>query len=415
MTATDLTAKRQFLDKKLSQHNANYSRHWRAGNYAGALAEAQLARTLRNSPGTIGAEALCLDRLHRSQEAYDLALTVAPERRHIDFIDLLAQLSGRLGKWEENQAYGSLALRLKNEQSAGGPIYPIPATAPPAFLHNSSVNIIAYSLFGDLARYCEGAILNCHAVATLMPAWSCRFYHDDGVPRSVLARLDEAGAQLVYVDDETRSQIPPLMWRFLVADAPEVSRFLVRDADSLVGEREKACVEAWLRSPFWFHLVRDYYTHSELLLAGLWGGCSGIFPNMRDEIVAFLARGGKHPTHYDQHFLRHHVWPTVKQSVLSHDSQFAFYNNAPLPAAEGAAFKQERHIGANLAISRFQGKSTHPDGTTLRWSLHGQDGQEICAYRTIVHNHAWDASVPITYADMVTSGQWTLRTSKVET
>lgn len=60
-------------------------------------------------------------------------------------------------------------------------------------------------------------------------------------------------------------------------DDPTIKRFLIRDADSIVSHREKAAVDAWLKSDKWFHLMRDNYSHTELILAGMWGGCTGIF------------------------------------------------------------------------------------------------------------------------------------------
>lgn len=401
------------LQQKLSRHNANYKRHWQAGDYAAALTEARQARLITRSAEVVVSEALCLIRLDRAQEAFDLASHVPAAQRDVNFIDLMADLCGRLDKQEEGRAYGNLALRLKDEQSAAGHAWPIPAATPPAFTPDPSANIVAYSLFGNSPRYCESAILNCHAVAKLLPGWSARFYHDQSVPGAVLRRLREAGAQLLEVDAATQAQVPPLMWRFLVADAPEARRFLLRDADSVVGEREKACVDAWLASPFWFHLIRDWYTHSELLLAGLWGGCAGVFPAMRDEIAAFMAQGERSPTHYDQHFLRQRIWPTVRQSVLSHDSQFDFYNNTPIPFVEGARCDNAHHIGANLGFTLFEGNAPYPDGTLIRWTLHDQDGEAVCAYETAARRQVWRAHVPFSYAEKVQSGQWTVRTVKI--
>ena len=42
-------------------------------------------------------------------------------------------------------------------------------------------------------------------------------------------------------------------------------------------------------SPYYFHLIRDYFTHTELILAGLWGGCTGVLNNA-DRIDAAIRR-----------------------------------------------------------------------------------------------------------------------------
>ena len=405
-------AKVHALQKQVARHYANYQRYLQAGDYKTALVEAQKARQIGSSEAVV-AEAICLMRLGRAEEAFALANRVPPAKRDANFFDLVADVCGQLGKTEEGRAYGKLALNLKDQQNATGYAWPLPAAAPPAFTPDPSANIVAYSLFGSKPRYCEGAVLNCAAVAKLLPGWTCRFYHDQSVPDAVLLRLREAGAQLVRVDDDTKNQVPPLMWRFLVVDSPEVRRFLIRDADSVVSEREKACIEAWLESPSWFHLIRDWYTHTELLLAGLWGGCTGVFPDMRHEIVSFMTQGKRSASHYDQHFLRERLWPTVRQSVLSHDSQFEFFNNVPVPHVEGARSDGEYHIGANLGFMTMEGKTTHPDGTLIRWTLYDQADNPVCVYETTVQQQRWSANLPVFYASQISDGVCKVRTTPV--
>ena len=69
--------------------------------------------------------------------------------------------------------------------------------------------------------------------------------------------------------------------RFLVSDDPDVGYFLVRDCDSVVSAREAAAVAKWLGSGLPFHAMRDYYTHTDPLLAGMWGGIAGVFPDIK--------------------------------------------------------------------------------------------------------------------------------------
>ncbi|HSV58206.1 MAG TPA: hypothetical protein VLJ19_04840 [Variovorax sp.] len=122
------------------------------------------------------------------------------------------------------------------------------------------------------------------------------------------------------------------MWRFLVADDPEVTRFLIRAADSLLSEREQMAVQAWTESLYWFHHLRDYFTHTELILAGLWGGCRGVLPPLKPLMVHWLARQRDLTRFADQIFLREEVWPLLRQSVLNHDEIFGFHDARPFPA-----------------------------------------------------------------------------------
>jgi hypothetical protein len=61
-----------------------------------------------------------------------------------------------------------------------------------------------------------------------------------------------------------------------------------------------------------------------------------VFPGLLDEVRAFVsdARFSRGRT-ADQEFLRDRLWPTMRQSVLVHDSQFAFGERRDFPAVGG--------------------------------------------------------------------------------
>lgn len=371
-----------------------------------ALEAARRARKLSNSPEVVHSEALCLHRLGRSEEAYTLVNARPGGSGNEGHCDLMADICGALGKADEVRAYGSAALAIRDRKFANGKKYPIPQGAPrPA---SSGKQIVAFSLFGSSPRYCEVAIMNCEAVARLLLEWRCRFYCDESVPEDVRDRIAAAGGEVAMIGARDRN-IHPLMWRFLAADDPEVSRFLMRDADSLVGEREAAAVGAWLASGKWFHLMRDYYTHTELILAGMWGGCTAVIPDMRKEMLDFLSRGDFEPSHLDQYFLRTCLWPTVRQSVLSHDSQFDFFNNEPFPHVEGASLYPRHHVGANLSTSAIGSRIEAADGATRTLSILDREGRRICAYEVRVQGQRWQISVPDSYADRIETGEWVVR------
>ena len=418
MTSKDAAVHAQIMQKNLSQHRARYLKYFQASDYEAALAEVRQARQLSGDIEIVHAEVLCLTRLNQIEEALAALTRVPPSQRTVDLYDRMADLHNKLGNTKEGQRYGALSLKLKDQQNAIKPAWPLPSVTPPAFTPDPSVNIVAYSLYGSNPRYCEGAVLNCHAVARLLPGWSCRFYHDQSVPDDVLLRLRRAGAQLLLVNDGVKKQIPPLMWRNLVVDSPEVHRFLLRDADAVVSEREKICVDAWLRSPFWFHLIRDWGTHSELMLAGLWGGCSGVIPDMRQEIIRYMSPGNRSPSHHDQHFLRECLWPTVRQSVLSHDSQFDFFNNTPMeplpPVNDVNSDEGERHIGSNLSNTKVAISAPYPDGALVRWTLYDHADNPVCSYEMPVQQRACHTALPVSYWQKINRGLWKIRTAKAE-
>ncbi len=120
-----------------------------------------------------------------------------------------------------------------------------------------------------------------------------------------------------------------MFWRFLVINEPGVDRFLVRDADSVFSEKERRAVDQWLASDKYFHIMRDHYVQTDLIQAGMWGGVANIFPPLNQLLEKFqVATPSKM---IDQLFANQFLWPTVKQSVLIHDSFYQTFGSQTLP------------------------------------------------------------------------------------
>ena len=112
--------------------------------------------------------------------------------------------------------------------------------------------------------------------------------------------------------------------------------------------KERVAVDAWLRSDFHFHAMRDWYTHTDLLLAGMWGGVGGILPS-----PAALLRGYSfwrmENNHIDQDLLTETIWPAVRRNVLIHDSIFQpCLGSVPFPPFGN--LPDGHHIGQNAFL-----------------------------------------------------------------
>ncbi|EOG8104270.1 tetratricopeptide repeat protein [Enterobacter ludwigii] len=337
--------------------------------------------------------ALSLMRQGKYDQAYKVYRKIyrSPQRHEASetWLDGFAELCGHMGKTQEMRTYGLESLTLSDQRFGHGKCWPLPSTPPRPFdATQREKNIIAFSLFGDRPRYCETLIKNIEAANSLFPGWCCRVYLDNSVPQHVWQRLQAGGAQLVDMSHE--KTIYPTLWRFLVMDDPTVERFLVRDADSLLSEREQVCVEAWLRSPWYFHHMRDYFTHTELLLAGMWAGCGGIFPNVARMMREFVVQYRGNARFTDQYFLKAVLWSTVRQSLLSHDAIFGFHHAEPWPAHPPVRWKAEHfHVGSNAGFTIMAGPSQKQDG-------------EKQAVLLKMDGNAWRYTAP------VQQGQWKL-------
>lgn len=396
------------LNRQLSDLGQRFVQLSAQGDFAAALAVNTQARQLMPlHPQILGDAAFCHLRLGDREQArsiYLQACPLAPE--DVNLWDGLTETCGHLGLMDDVRQYGLRSLTLKDQKTRAQPARPLPAQVPPPG-QDARRQVIAFSLFGDQPRYCETAKLNVMVSQQLLPHWTCRFYVDGTVPLAVRESLRAMGAQVLDVSEQDRQELSGLMWRFLVTEDEGVDRFLIRDADSLISKREVAAIEAWLRSDRHFHLMRDYFSHTELLLAGMWGGCAGVLGPLRQPMVDFMKQGQYLGLRVvDQHFLRQCIWPTVRQSVLSHDPVFGFMAGQDFPPHEAQDLGLAFHVGCNLSSTSIGASTLVPQGQTVSWKIVDAQQATICQYASPVHQGQWQADIPGPYAQMLTQGVW---------
>lgn len=193
--------------------------------------------------------------------------------------------------------------------------------------------IISYSLWGDKPTYIKGAVENVKLAKDYFPGWICRFYVDKSVPVDTTDELIDLGAEVIYIPDSeqkldgysTSGINPGWFWRFKVLNDTSIDRFIVRDADSRLGLREKNCVLDWEKSGRKFHIIRDNPMHGVKILAGTWGATREFIDEIdyNQLVLDFESKNNtNNPVYggYDQFFLSTVVYPLIKNDVCIHDS-----------------------------------------------------------------------------------------------
>ena len=190
--------------------------------------------------------------------------------------------------------------------------------------------IVSFSLWGSNEGYCQGAIENAELAPKIYPGWTCRFYVDPIVPRKVVTRLLDLGAEIVYREESIDNL--GLYWRFgPMFDDKMVDRFIVRDTDSRLNVREAQAVKEWEDSGMLFHIIRDNNEHNIKILGGTWGSKAGIIPHFKMLMDSWISgiqpdirnpRGIYHGT--DQIFLSTIIWPFIENCHIAHDNYFKF-------------------------------------------------------------------------------------------
>jgi tetratricopeptide (TPR) repeat protein len=265
--------------------------------------------------------------------------------------DCLCDALNQLGQIDAAVAAGRAALLAKDQLfGSRTPLARVPDAPPPPFNpNNPAENVIAYSLWGNEQRYLVPLLENVRILPHLFPAWSIRVYYDTSVNHDYVLDLGRRGVQLrQMILAAGQPAHRRLLWRFEAIRDPSVKRFLIRDADSLLSVKERVAVDDWLRSERWFHAMRDWYTHTDLMLAGMWGGVGNVLPAPTD---LFRARSGwrVENNHVDQDLLSDTVWPIVRDSILIHDSVFTgTLGSVPFPPF--GALPAGSHIGQNAFV-----------------------------------------------------------------
>jgi hypothetical protein len=271
--------------------------------------------------------------------------------RSPNVFDCLCDAANRIGRTDLAVSYGRQALEAKDAMfRARAKVAVIPDALPPAFdpTHKAD-NIIAYCLWGEDQTYQIPLLENARIVAHLFPGWTMRVYHDASVPPGLRSELSRLGVQLrLKALPAGVPQHRRLLWRFDVLADPTVRRFLVRDADALLSVKERVAVDAWLASACWFHAMRDWYTHTDVLLAGMWGGVGNVLPGA-DALMRDYVGWRMENDHLDQDVLSERVWPTIRSSCLIHDSIFTgCLGSVPFPPF--GTLMPGHHVGQNAMV-----------------------------------------------------------------
>ena len=173
--------------------------------------------------------------------------------------------------------------------------------------------IISMSLYGKDTTYTYGAIRNAQLTPIIYPGWKIRFYismsEDYRVPERILDKLRYLGAELVTVTMDTE-EMEPRYWRYLVADDDNVRKFIIRNAEARISDREKVAVDQWLKSSETLHVIKDHARFNTF--EGLWGArTKELMSKLKKSMKSVISEGGD---------ILQRILTAVESSILCHDS-----------------------------------------------------------------------------------------------
>lgn len=322
-------------------------------------------------------------------------------------MDGLCELNWRRGEAAQALQWGRKSLDAKHTLALqNGDVQPTEMAKRYANVA-SDLKVIGFSLFGHEAFYAEAAVRNAQDVAQHYPDWVCRFYVGPEVSSAIKLRLHQAGAEVVS-PPQAQAHLPGTVWRFLAIDDLRVSTVMMRDADSLITNREVAAVQQWLDSGKSFHVIRDHAMHTELMLAGLWGARTKQLRGIGQALLTFFAKPF-HPTHADQHFLRDWVWPRVWSDVVQHDAVLNWHAQG-MHAPIGLVQDQQEHIGhAPTQWTHLDAPPALSNAMQIRYQLWNESAQVLGEFVAARQSGGFSIRLPPHVLEKIQAGQWQLK------
>src|SRR5262245_15000662 len=336
-----------------------------AGRHEEAMAEIERATPAIMATGNRTAHAeLIFERgfIFREMGRLDQALNCFLEATEIgdpnvDYYSAICDTLCRgLDRKEEAVEWRHKILRMRAAEASCAPQDVITAGRPKPFdPTRPERNIVSYCLFGSDPYYHECAITNARVTPIMFPEFTARFYCAPDLPRKVLKALNAAGAQVLISGNhggENTSPMAGTFWRFLPFDDPSVDMVLCRDVDSPILPRERAAIDMWLAGSAPLYCLRDHPVHAELILAGLWGGFTGVLPPLGPLASEFVKTD--HSRFADQRFLRTVIWPRVRDhAMMSIDSIVSLDGSVDFP--QGYPNLGRLHVGVSWTRAQMLG------------------------------------------------------------
>ncbi|GAB6026326.1 hypothetical protein CHUAL_012532 [Chamberlinius hualienensis] len=200
-------------------------------------------------------------------------------------------------------------------------------------------NVVTFSFYGKLQRaYFIGIEENAKLLKRFYPNWVMRVYHrTDLSVYSTKKKFCRLWCKYDYLDFcDVRylpsplfnmSYVNPMLWRAFTLGDPLVDRFVSRDLDSLLSNRETAAVNEWINSEKTWHFMRDHPMHGYIIMGGMWGGMNKDL-KLTTAILQLIIADSLNNTGTDQDVLTRVLFPIAEENgdYINHDSYSCLEN-----------------------------------------------------------------------------------------
>lgn len=193
------------------------------------------------------------------------------------------------------------------------------------------MNVFSFCLYGSNPKYTLGMIENIKMINEYFNEWYTYIYYNN-IPANILEKIKTFNN--IVLINSTYNNHKTMLDRFKPIDIMNVQIMMVRDADSLIHERDRWAINEFIKSNKKLHIIRDHAYHQRPIMGGLFGIKKGLLKfNIEDKIKEFeIYNDDKYDV--DQKFLERHIYHIgIKNNdYLLHGHKIPVYEvNIPFP------------------------------------------------------------------------------------
>ena len=217
------------------------------------------------------------------------------------------------------------------------------------------MKLISFTLYGKDPKYVIGMFKNVALQKQFYPDWNIIIYHDNSVDQDTLDKLSED----CILKNVEGYGVSAASWRFLAHDE-DCERFIVRDSDSRISQREATAVAEWEESNKTLHIMRDHPHHGHAILGGMWGMKKDANLKSMKNLILSYQNTEYHATDRnvwimkDMHFLRDVIYPNyAPDNSMIHNAK-DFMHKVPWKCEDSAVdFSTSRNDDKNFVGEIF--------------------------------------------------------------
>jgi len=170
------------------------------------------------------------------------------------------------------------------------------------------MKVFSFCIYGSELNYYNGLLENINIINEYFPDFEIYIYKG-----FCDATWTFQGKNIKVIETEREGAIN-MLFRYLPLTFADLG--FVRDADSRIYERDRWCIQQFLKSSKNYHIVRDHYYHKEPIMGGIFGWKKTLNINLGLDATIIYSE--------DMSYLKTHLYPLVKSDSLVHTNNHAY-------------------------------------------------------------------------------------------